>query len=105
MERVRPLRFNEDRGVARCGLACCVCGENDRCVGCRRDGCKGAADYEIRRCSLKRGLSGCWDCAGFPCGQPMLARKRQRAFLRFIARYGKARLMGALELLENGLER
>lgn len=96
-ERVRLLRFNGSRGVARCGLACCVCSENDRCEGCRRDGCRGAADCEIRRCVLEHGLRGCWDCAEFPCGQSMLARERKRAFLRFIAQYGEARLMDALE--------
>jgi NifB/MoaA-like Fe-S oxidoreductase len=29
-----------NKQIAYCGLACCMCSENESCVGCRNDGCK-----------------------------------------------------------------
>lgn len=97
MERARRRWFKRERGVARCGLACCLCSENAHCAGCKRDGCKGADSCAIRRCVLERNLPGCWGCAEFPCGETMLSRPRQRAFLRFVALHGEDALMDALE--------
>ncbi len=30
--------MKRELGIARCGLACCLCSENVLCKGCRRDG-------------------------------------------------------------------
>ena len=32
--------MKRELGIARCGLACCLCSENVLCKGCRRDGFK-----------------------------------------------------------------
>ena len=28
------------KAIAYCGLACCVCSENDKCIGCQNGGVK-----------------------------------------------------------------
>ena len=30
--------MKRELGIARCGLACCLCSENVTCKGCKRDG-------------------------------------------------------------------
>ena len=30
--------MKRELGIARCGLACCLCSENAECKGCKRDG-------------------------------------------------------------------
>ena len=60
-------RFNASRGLAYCGLACCVCGEGEDCAGCRNMGC---ASYDSCRsfgCCASTGRAGCWQCDEFPC--------------------------------------
>jgi len=32
--------MNREKGLAYCGLACLICGENEMCAGCRNAGCK-----------------------------------------------------------------
>ena len=32
--------MQRELGIARCGLACCLCSENVVCKGCKRDGFK-----------------------------------------------------------------
>ena len=32
--------MNRELGIARCGLACCLCSEADVCSGCRDGGCR-----------------------------------------------------------------
>ncbi len=32
--------MKRELGIARCGLACCLCSENVVCKGCKRDGFK-----------------------------------------------------------------
>lgn len=86
MEQQR--RFAPEKGVAFCGLACCVCGENTHCPGCRAGGCPGGAECPLSACCRGRGLAGCWDCPDFPYAQPMLQKPRVRAFCRLAARYG-----------------
>lgn len=88
--------FAPEKGIAFCGLACCVCGENQTCPGCRADGCPEKQSCGILRCCRERGLEGCWDCPEFPCGQPMLQKPRVRAFCCLAARYGAAALIERL---------
>ena len=48
--------MKRELGIARCGLACCLCSENVECKGCRLDGfkdlswCKDAEWCENRKC-------------------------------------------------------
>ena len=60
--------MKRELGIARCGLACCLCSENATCKGCKRDGfmelswCKDAEWCEVRRCGINKNLHGCYDC-------------------------------------------
>ena len=46
--------MKRELGIARCGLACCLCSENVTCKGCKRDGfkelawCKAFAEFAKR---------------------------------------------------------
>lgn len=95
-ERPAAKAFDESKGVAFCGLACCVCSENKHCggcmAGCQRD--RNACKHWVC-CNAKR-IAGCWECGNFACGAPMFASTRIRAFSRFIAENGSERLTRAL---------
>ncbi len=84
------------KGLAFCGLACCVCSENANCSGCRSGGCQNAAACRMAACCRAKGLAGCWQCPAFPCGEPMLQKPRVRAFGRFAAAHGEAALLKRL---------
>lgn len=85
-----------EHGLAPCGLACCVCGENGACPGCRSGGCQNAAACGVAACCRAKGIAGCWQCPAFPCAQPMLKKPRVRAFCRFAARHGEQALLARL---------
>lgn len=38
--------MKRELGIARCGLACCLCSENVTCKGCRRTGYVSQNDKE-----------------------------------------------------------
>ena len=84
-------------GIAYCGLACCLCSENDRCPGCQEDGCPNHGSCENYRCCREKGLQGCWECPEFPCGAPMLQKVKPRAFARFAKENGVEALLACLE--------
>ena len=89
--------MDRSKGIAYCGLACCVCSENSNCAGCKNDGCKGRDACQPRRCCIQKGIGGCWECPDFPCDTPMLQKTRVRAFDRFIKAYGEEALYAALD--------
>lgn len=96
-------------GIARCGLACCLCSENITCKGCRQDGfldlswCQDAAWCEVRKCVLEQGIKGCYECAAegctpATCHKGLLADKiKPRAFAEYVRRYGMEDLLDHLE--------
>ena len=92
--------MKREKGLAYCGLACCVCGQNETCAGCRSDGCTGREWCKNRGCCIEKGIAGCWECADFPCGAGLLAKLRPRAFSGFAAEFGEAVLLDALEANE-----
>jgi len=85
-----------DRGMAYCGLACCVCGENGACPGCRNEGCKDKEWCKNFMCCKQKGMEGCWQCDEFPCTGSMLDKMRIRSFARFIKEYGEEEIMKCL---------
>jgi hypothetical protein len=89
-----------EKGIAYCGLACCVCGENEHCVGCRNDGCINKDWCQNRNCCIEKRIKGCWECADFPCGAGLLEKLRPRTFSKFIAERGEAALLSCLETNE-----
>lgn len=96
--------MDRDKGVAYCGLACCVCSENATCAGCRKEGCKEKEWCKSFNCCKTRGLNGCWEYLEFPCENQMLDKLRVRTFAKFIAEYGEEKHMDAIEENElNGM--
>ncbi len=90
--------------IAYCGLACCVCSENDNCIGCQSDGCDMHGWCKNYNCCRSKSLNGCWECADFPCTGTMLDKPRIRAFARFAKEYGTAELTKCLlRNKENGI--
>ena len=83
-------------GIARCGLACCLCSESEGCGGCDSGSCPDAATCEVRACSAARGLSHCYECAE-PCRRGILTKIKPRAFTEFARRFGEGRLLDCLE--------
>ena len=55
-------KMNRDLGIARCGLACCLCSENTNCAGCNSGDCPGKDWCENRKCSLEKGIRHCYAC-------------------------------------------
>ena len=69
-------------GIARCGLACCLCSANDICHGCNSSSCPGSDHCENRRCSLEKGISHCYVCEQ-PCQKGMFGKIKPFAFTLF----------------------
>ncbi|MCH5287493.1 MAG: DUF3795 domain-containing protein [Christensenellaceae bacterium] len=91
--------MKRELGIARCGLACCLCSENDRCGGCDSGDCPGQSWCENRRCSLEKGLRRCHDCAE-DCRKGLLTKIKPQAFNLFVRRYGEEALLDCLEANE-----
>lgn len=83
-------------GIARCGLACCLCSENETCSGCAADDCAGKDWCENRKCSLEKGMEGCHACRE-ACRKGLLGKVKPYAFSLFVRRYGKDELLDCLE--------
>lgn len=98
-------------GIARCGLACCLCSENNICKGCKKDGfvelswCKDADWCENRNCSINKNIDGCYKCSNSNCRKGLFKDKiKPLAFCEFIRRYGIEELLDHLEINEkNGI--
>ncbi len=89
--------MDKEKGIAYCGLACCVCSENQNCAGCRNAGCSGKEWCKSFNCCQQKGLNGCWECLEFPCSNEMFEKLRVRTFAKFIAEHGEDMLMDCLE--------
>lgn len=50
--------MKRELGIARCGLACCLCSENVTCNGCYSDNCPDYSRCENRKCSIEKGFLG-----------------------------------------------
>ncbi len=94
--RLSFSRMKRELGLAYCGLACCLCSENEGCKGCRQNGCAAWAECPNYGCVTERGLEGCWECPEFPCGKGMLEKPRMRAFVRFAKEHGVEGLLDRL---------
>ena len=103
--------MKRELGLARCGLACCLCSENVECKGCRRDGfkdlswCKDADFCENRRCCLEKDIAACWTCGESDCRKGLFAEKiKALGFTEYARRYGVEALLDRLEENEkNGI--
>lgn len=96
--------MKRELGIARCGLACCLCSENEHCGGCHSDGCKDKEWCENRKCSIKKGILHCYDCENADCNKGLLGKSKPAAFTEFARRYGAEHLLDCLERNEkNGV--
>lgn len=93
--------MKKELGIARCGLACCLCSENGDCNGCHADDCVGALGCEVRKCCLGKGIGHCFEChEAEKCQKGILSKLKPRAFTLFAQKYGMCRLMECLEINE-----
>ena len=102
--------MKRELGIARCGLACCLCSENGTCWGCKRDGfpelswCTDAEGCENRQCAISKGLDGCYECEPESCRKGLYGRTlKARAFAEFARRFGVDELLDCLERNEQAL--
>lgn len=90
--------MKKELGIARCGLACCLCSENTHCGGCHADDCAGAAWCEVRKCCIEKGISHCFECGeAEACQKGVLSKLKPHAFTVFAKKYGMDRLLECLE--------
>ena len=96
--------MKRELGIARCGLACCLCSENVKCKGCGQDGfleldwCKDAEWCENRKCCIAKGIVSCYECADSDCRKGLFGDKiKPLAFTEFARRYGVGELLDCLE--------
>lgn len=86
-----------EKGIAYCGLACCLCDEEKSCKGCKQGACKEQEKCKPFLCSQTRKLESCWQCSEFPCTNSMFDSLRIRTFVRFIQQYGEEKLLECLK--------
>jgi len=95
--------MKRELGIARCGLACCLCSENVHCSGCDAGDCPDKNWCENRSCSRVRGFSHCFICQE-DCSKGLLRKIKPRGFTEFARRYGLDALLDCLETNErNGI--
>ena len=94
--------MNRELGIARCGLACCLCSEEIRhlgeeaCTGCESGKCAFAPKCKSFKCSKEKGLKGCYECDEM-CEEGVLGKAKVKGFISFIQRYGIEEFMDSLE--------
>lgn len=91
--------MKRELGIARCGLACALCAQNETCGGCDSENCSGVNWCENRRCSMEKGLAGCYECHE-DCKKGMLGKEKPFGFTRFVRQYGVEEFLDCLALNE-----
>ncbi len=95
--------MKRELGIARCGLACCLCSENEHCAGCSSDECPDKGWCENRKCSILKNLGHCYNCKE-DCKKGLLSKVKPYGFTLFVKRYGEEFLLDCLERNEkNGI--
>lgn len=95
--------MKRELGIARCGLACCLCSENEHCRGCNSGDCPDKAWCENRACSMGNGVEHCFRCEA-DCRKGLLGKIKPYGFTAFAKRYGLEALLDCLEENErNGI--
>ena len=95
--------MKREMGIARCGLACCLCSENNNCRGCNSGECPGSKWCENRKCSMEKKIGHCYECDN-ECKKGMFSKIKPYGFTLFAKRYGVDKLLDCLERNEaNGI--
>lgn len=87
--------MKRELGIARCGLACCLCSENETCKGCIEEDCADKINCENRKCVINKHLHACYECEE-PCRKGLLQKIKPYGFTLFIKRYGLEKLLDCL---------
>ncbi|MCX4372535.1 MAG: DUF3795 domain-containing protein [Dysosmobacter sp.] len=88
--------MKRELGIARCGLACCLCSENASRHGCNSGECPDKHDCENRSCSIRKGISNCFLCENI-CTKGLLSKMKAYGFTIFAKRYGIEAPLDCLE--------
>lgn len=95
--------MKRELGIGRCGLACCLCSENDHCDGCDNGKCPDKAWCYNLTCSKKKEIDHCFECE-IDCHQGLLGKIKPYTFTEFAKRFGEEELINCLEKNEiNGV--
>ena len=95
--------MKRELGIARCGLACCLCSENTSCHGCNSGECPDKDWCENRKCSMEKCYGHCYDCKE-DCRKGLLSKIKPYGFTLFAKEYGEEMLLDCLERNEkNGI--
>ncbi len=95
--------MKRELGIARCGLACCLCSENTICHGCNSGECPGTDGCKNVKCSIEKQHSHCYECTE-DCRKGLLSKIKPYGFTQFVKRYGEQMLLDCLERNEkNGV--
>lgn len=90
--------MKKELGIARCGLACCLCSENENCKGCLADDCKDKEWCEVRKCTAEKGISHCYECdKAEGCQKGIMGKPKPKGFTLFAKEYGENFLLECLE--------
>ena len=92
--------MKRELGIARCGLACCLCSENISCKGCDSGECPDKEWCENRKCSISKKIEHCYEC-NEKCRKGLLSKIKPYAFTEFVRRYGEDCLLDSHERNEN----
>ena len=93
--------MKRELGIARCGLACCLCSEN--CSGCNSGECPDREWCENRKCSLSKSIGHCYECEE-ECRKGLLDKIKPYGFKKKKKKYGEKELLDCLERNEaNGI--
>ena len=84
--------MKRELGIARCGLACCLCTENPDCNGCGSNGCPDNDSCENKKCSIAKGLTHCYECEE-DCRKGLLSKIKPYTFSLFAKKYGLPKSM------------
>lgn len=88
--------MKRELGIARCGLACCLCSENESCKGCNSGDCPDKDWCENRKCSEEKGLEHCYECSE-DCKKGLLGKIKPYAFSLVAKEYGEQYLLDCLQ--------
>lgn len=95
--------MKRELGIARCGLACCLCTENADCNGCGLNGCPDNDVCENKKCSIEKELTHCYKCEE-NCRQGLLSKIKPYTLTLFAKKHGEEKLLDCLERNEkNGV--
>ena len=94
--------MRRELGIARCGLACCLCTENADCNGCDSNSCPDNDFCENKKCSIAKELTHCYKCEE-TCKKGLLSKIKPYTFNLFAKKYGEEKLLDCSSVLPSSV--